>query len=234
MRLWIKHNSPIFLAIGAGTGVLTTAYLTGRATIKSVEVLEREQNSFVEYIPFTKENVARVWKLYIPAGISGATTIVCIIGLRRVDGAKLAAAQAALGVSQRAYESYRAQVVEELGSKRDQLFKAKAAEQEVNKSTQGLIVAGEGSVLCYEEFTGRIFESDMQSLNRAINEINARILKHDYATLDDFYDLIGLENTMVSGQAGWGSPHLLELEFSSILHKGRPCLAFAYNYVKSL
>jgi len=232
MRLWIKKNSPVLLAAAGSVGVLSTAYLTGKASIDAYKELDARgliDNPSLGH----KERVRLVWKLYIPAGISGATTIVCIVGLRRVDGAKLVAAQTALGVSQRAFDGYRREVVQELGEKRDQLFAARSAESQANNVSTQLVVT-EGSVLCYEEFTGRIFESDMQSLGRAVNEINSRILKHDYATLDDFYDLIGLGNTMSSGQAGWGSPDLLELEFSSILHKGRPCLAFSYNYVKSL
>ena len=233
MRLWIKKNSPVLLAAAGSIGVLSTAYLTGKASFAAAWVLHEDALDPGKPSPDMKEMTKRVWKLYIPAGISGATTIVCIVGLRRVDGAKLVAAQTALGVSQRAFDGYRREVVQELGEKRDQLFDARSAESQANNVSTQLVVS-EGSVLCYEEFTGRIFESDMQSLGRAVNEINARILKHDYATLDDFYDLIGLGNTMSSGQAGWGSPDLLELEFSSILHKGRPCLAFAYNYVKSL
>jgi hypothetical protein len=182
-----------------------------------------------------KESAKRVWKLYIPAAAAGATTIVCIVGLRRVDGAKLIAAQTALGVSQRAFDGYREQVLEVLGEKKDQIFAAQAVEKQVKDTPQPAILVGSGTFLCYETFTGRYFKCDKSTLDRAVNDINAKMLRHDYATLDDFYYEIGLEYTTSSGQSGWKSDTLLELTYSSVLtREHEPCLAFDYNYVRSL
>lgn len=108
------------------------------------------------------------------------------------------------------------------------------AESRVTNTPPGTIIAGSGTVLCCELYTGRYFQSDMQALAKAVNEINAKLNRHDYATLDDFYYEVGLEFTKVSGHTGWDSSRLLELEFSSILHDGKPVLAFDYNYVKGL
>lgn len=233
VRRNVKENSSLLLSIGAGIGVLSTAYLTGRASFQAAWVLHEDALDPNKPSPDMKEMTKRVWKLYIPAGISATATIVCIVGVKRVGGRKTLAAQTALAVSQRAYESYRAQVVDELGERKDKTFLAKVAEDRVTDNPPSSVIVGSGTVLCYELFTGRYFNSDMESLNRAVNEVNAKLIKHDYATLDDFYYLIGLENTMSSGQSGWESGKLLELEFSSVLSQGRPCLAFGYNYVKS-
>lgn len=183
-----------------------------------------------------KEQARRVWKLYVPAGAAGAATIVCLAGVKRVDGKKTLAAQAALAVSQRAYESYREEVVQELGERKDQALLAKVAEKRVGEnppSTLVITATEDGKVLCFESFSGRYFKSSHAELIRAVNVVNARLLRDDYATLDDFYYEIGLEYTQTSGQTGWKSPRLVELEFSSILYEGKPCLAFDYNYVKS-
>lgn len=228
MRGFIKKNSSLLLSVGAGIGVVSTAYLSAQAGFRTAHRLESEDSKME-----LKERARLVWRLYVPAGVAGAATIICVVRIKHVDARKTLAAQTALAVSQRAYESYRAQVVEELGDKKDQLFLAKVAEKQIKDNPPTTIIAGSGTVLCCEAFTGRYFNSDMETLNKAVNEINARMLKHDYATLDDFYYEIGLENTMVSGQAGWESSKLLSLEFSSVLSQGKPCLMFDYNYVKS-
>lgn len=232
IRSQIKENSSVLLAIGASVGVLATAYFSASAGYKSAQVLS-SQDPHMDW----KERTRRVWKLYIPAGLSATTTVVCVAGVKHVDGRKTLAAQTALAVSQRAYESYREQVVEELGERKDKTFLANVKEKEVQERPPppGTVVLGSGTVLCMEAFTGRYFDSDMEALNKAVNELNARMMKHDYATLDDFYYLIGLQTTTTSGQIGWRPDRLLELEFSTVLAPdNRPCLAFDYNYVKSL
>jgi hypothetical protein len=228
LRRRIKENSSLLLAIGAGIGVVSTAYLSAVAGYRTAHALEDAD----PYEPL-KEKARRVWTLYIPPATSGAVTIVCLAGVKRIDARKTFAAQTALALSQRAYEGYRAQVIDELGEKRDQGFLAGAAEKRISEKPPTSIITGSGTVLTCELWTGRYFNSDMQTLKSAVNEINAKMLRNDYATLDDFYYEIGLENTMISGQAGWEAAKLLELQFSSILHEGKPVLAFDYNYVKS-
>jgi Family of unknown function (DUF6353) len=223
-----KENSSLLLSIGAGLGVLTTAYLTGRASFQAAHVFE-DKDPDMEL----KERVRLVWKLYVPAATAAMTTIVCVVGVKHVDGRKILAAQTALTVSQKSYEAYRDQVVEQFGIKKDQMLLANVAEKQIQDNPPSTIIAGTGTVLCCELFTGRYFNSDMETLNRVVNEINAKMLRHDYATMDDFYYALGLEFTPGSGQSGWQSDKLLELEYSSILHNGRPCLAFGYNYVKT-
>jgi hypothetical protein len=229
MKKLIKENSSVILSVAAGVGTLTTAYFAAQAGYRSAQILSNQDPH-----EDVRKKAKRVWRLYIPAGISATATIVCVAGVKHVDARKTLAAQTALAVSQRAYEGYRAQVIEELGERKDRELLGKVAEKRVADSPPPAIVLGSGSVLCCELWTMRYFNSDMQTLNKAVNEINAMLLSQDYVTLDQLYYILGLENTMVSGQAGWETPKLLEFEYSTILHDGKPCLAFSYNYVNTL
>jgi hypothetical protein len=75
----------------------------------------------------------------------------------------------------------------------------------------------------------------MERLKRSANTINAKLLRDDYVTLDEFYYEIGLDVTAYSSEVGWQSPKLMELEFSStIADSDRPCLVFGYNYLQHL
>lgn len=228
IRSFLKSNSSLLFTIGAGAGVVSTGYLAARAGYKHAQRMG-DQDPYMS----VKEEASLVWRLYVPAAAAGAATIVCLSGVKRIDGKRALAAQGALALSQGAYERYREEVVAELGSRKDQEFVAKGAQRQVNEAGKPAIVIGDGSVLCFEMFTGRYFMSDQQKLLRAVNVINDKLNKHDYATLDDFYYEIGLEYTHGSGQSGWKSGKLLDLEFSSVLHEGKPCLAFNYNYVTS-
>lgn len=228
MKQRIKENSSVIFSVGAGLGTLTTAYLAARAGYRTAQVLENEDPHEA-----LKEKAHRVWRLYIPTAASATATIVCVASVKHSGAQKALAAQTALAVSQRAYESYRAQVIDELGEKKDQSILAKVAEKRVHETPPPAVVSGSGTVLCCELFTMRYFQSDMATLDRAVNELNAKLLKTDYCTLDELYYILGLENTQISGQTGWESGRLLEFQYSTILHDGKPCLAFEYNYVKS-
>jgi Family of unknown function (DUF6353) len=235
-----KAHSHIILSVTAGVGVITTAYLTGVASFEAARLIKAKED--VDGMPSDRkerviERTKLVWRLYIPAGISTATTIGCIVGANRVGTKKAIAAQAALAFTERAYSEYRNKIVEEFGERKDQSIRDQVIAEQVKNTAPApdILVSGPGHILCCELFTGRYFISDMEKLRKAQNELNARLLKHDYATLDDWYYLIGLPETTESGNIGWTSDKLMELQFSSALTEdGRPCITFEYNYRKLL
>jgi hypothetical protein len=235
----LKQHSPVILSTMAGLGVVTTAYLTGRASYEAALVIrevERKTRTNPDPKERLKERTKLVWKLYIPSGISAISTIACIAGANRAGLGKTLAAQTALAVTERAYSEYRDKVVEELGPRKDQAIHDKVVGDRVKKDPPSQsIISGPGNVLCCELFTGRYFTSDMETMRKAQNELNAKLLKHDYANLDDFYYIIGLQPTSTSNNIGWKSSKLMELEMTAALTEdGRPCLCFEYNYTTLL
>lgn len=240
LKVNAKEHSPVILSAMAAIGTLSTAYLTGSASFAAAKLIEEHERVYLASDDPKERLIVRirvVWKLYIPAAISATTTIACIVGANRIEAKKTIAAQTAFAISQRAFSDYRDKVIEEYGERKDQVIRDKIAEDRVKETapSKDVILAGTGSVLCCEMYTGRYFQSDMETLRRAQNDLNARLLGHDYATLDDFYYMIGLPRTTTSGQLGWKSTRLMELRFSTVLTEdGRPCLAFDYNYTETL
>ncbi len=237
----IKANSPIILSVAAGVGTIATALLVGKASFEAANAIrEHEEQNAPAITPKErlKDRTKLVWKFYIPSAVSTVSTLVCIVGAKRIEANKTLAANAALAFTERAYSEYRNKVVDELGPRKDESIRDKVvADQVTNKPSpsQDILVTGPGNILCCEMFTMRYFASDMEKLRKAQNELNARLLKHDYATFDDFYYIIGLQPTTTSGNLGWTSDKLMELEFSTALSDdGRPCITFTYNYTKTL
>lgn len=240
LRSNTKEHFPLILSVAAGVGTLATAYLTARASFKAAEVIiawEEENGADDNLKERLKEEIPLVWKFYIPPAISAASTIACIIGANRVEVKKTIAAQTAFAVSERVYSEYRDKVIEEFGERKDQSIRDKMADDRVKKTAPSseFVISGPGNVLCCELFTGRYFNSDMETLRKAQNDINAKVLGHDYATMNDFYYLVGLAHTTQGGQWGWKSDKQMNLQFSTVLTEdGRPCLAFEYNYTVPL
>lgn len=229
----LKANSPEILAALSVSGVVTTSYLAAKASFDASSDLRMAPPD----LPI-KEKIKVVWKLYIPAGISGALTIGCIVGSSKASGKRTAAAVTAYSLTEKAFSEYKEKVVEQLGKNKEQAVRDDIAQDKVNRTQKGskeVIILGEGHVLCCELYTHRYFRSDMETLRKAQNDINARIINNRYVSLGDFYYFLGLPFTSASDALGWDSDKLMALEFSTVLSdNGEPCLAFDYNYLKPI
>jgi hypothetical protein len=86
------------------------------------------------------------------------------------------------------------------------------------------------NVLCYDAYSDRYFQSNMEAIKKAQNDTNYMILNSDYASLTDFYNKVGLPKTAFSDEVGWSPDEGIELHFSSVLSTDQqPCLAFAFE-----
>jgi Family of unknown function (DUF6353) len=241
----VKAHSPEILTALGVSGMLSTVYLTGKASFKAARIIdqvESEQTEPEQVPPTPRELLADrtklVWKLYIPAAASGVFTLGCFAASLKVSGAKTTAAITAYSLTERAFSEYREKVVEELGKGKQRKVVDQIAQDRVTANPEGskeVIIIGGKHVLCCELYTGRYFRSDMETLRRAENDINAMINGQRYVALDDLYELIGLASTSVSSNLGWDSDRLLDFTYSTVISpQGEPCIAFDYNYVKPL
>lgn len=134
-------------------------------------------------------------------------------------------------ISERAYEEYRTKVVKHIGSNKEEKIRDEIAQDRVDRKpvSKEVIIAGSGNVLCFDSYSGRYFNSTMETLKGAQNDTNYQVLNQGYASLSDFYERVGLPATDASEEVGWTQDKTLELEFSTTLSEdGRPCLSFAF------
>jgi hypothetical protein len=228
----VQENSTTILTAVGVSGTITTAYLASKASFKVGYRTAINDDRGINR-PSAKEFVQAYWRLYIPPVASGGLTIVAVISAAKINSRRAAALTAAYSLSEKAYSEYKDKVVETLGERKEKKVRDEIAADQVNNNPpQGVVMLGSGDILCCELWTGRYFNSDMEAIRKAVNVINSKLNRDDNATLSDFYDLIGLPNTTSSSYSGWNSDKLLDLNFSTQLHEGKPCLAFEYNYIK--
>lgn len=227
-------NAPeILTAIGV-SGVVTTAYLAASGGQKAGVHLAAEKESLRRDLT-RAEKIKSAWRFYIPAFASGVATIVCVVGSHRVSAKRTAAAYSLLTFTDTAFKEYREKVVEHIGPKKEELVRDEIVKDRIarNPPSDNLIVAGSGSVLCCEMYTGRYFQSEIETLRKAVNQTNSKALREMYVTLTDFYGYVGLPFTAMSDEFGWSCDKLLEIKVTPVLtDDGRPCVAFDYNYIK--
>lgn len=235
-----RDQSKWLVPLGAAAGLATTAYLSGKATLKSAKQVEKveEEEGLPEY---PKEKALAVlsltWKNYIPTVLAGTAT-VGMVGFGSYSMARrTTAAISTVTLTEKAFSEYKKAVVKELGEKKERGVAETVIKKQIeaNPPTEGnVIVLGDKSLTCFERHTGRYFKSDMDTLRKAENEINSRIMHELYVPLNEFYDLIGLPHTETSGTLGWDSDRLLEIEYATMLYEDVPCLTFGYSYLKAL
>jgi hypothetical protein len=229
-------NSPTILTAVAVVGSLTTAYLTGKASFKASDLIEadrfRRSLHEKERPAETKDKVKLVWKEYIPAVTTGSLTVACIVGANRIGTRRAAAMAAAYSISEKAFTEYREKVVERIGKTKERAYRDEIAQERMDRepvSQKQVIVTGNGDVLCFDSYSGRYFNSKMESLKQAQNDTNYQVLNTGYASLSDFYERVGLPATDASEEVGWTTDKMLELEFSTIMSDdGRPCISFSF------
>lgn len=235
----LVRNSPTILTAGGISGVVVTAYLSGRASYKAGydDGVNYETHGTSENrTERVKAAVKRHWHLYTPVALAGAVSIGCVVGAHRAHNRRTAAAQALLAVSERAFAEYRDKFAEHYGAKKDQSLRDEIAQDRVTKNPPPAVLMHSDGFICKDAYSGRYFTSDMETLRRAQNDLNEKLFggMATYVTLSDFYDKIGLDHTHSSSAVGWEVPKQLKLEFSTCLHEGRPVMVVDYNYIKSL
>jgi hypothetical protein len=232
----VANNSPAILTAIGVTGTLTTALLASQASFKAARILgdlEYELEIMNQPPADFKTKVANIWILYLPSVATGGFTVACIIGANRIGTRRAAAMAAAYSLSEKAFVEYKDKVVERIGEGKEQKIRDEIAQDRVNANpvtSREVILTGSGDVLCYDSITGRYFQSSMETLRKAENDVNKQILHDGYASLHEFYSAIGLEATPYSSEIGWNSDTLLELRFSAVLSDDkRPCISIEYH-----
>lgn len=235
----IKHSPEILTGIGIA-GMIATTVLAVKATPKALEYID--DATYEKKEPLTKvETVKSCWKCYIPAAVTGATSVACLIGASSVSNRRNAALAAACSLSETALREYREKVVETIGEKKERAVRDEVAKERLEKapvSNSEVIFTGNGETMCYDWYTSRKFKSDIDKLKNAINELNSQMLDEGNVCLNDFYYALGLPNAGIGDTIGWSynKDGLVKLSLSSQLDNGVPCMvvdfeiAPHYNY----
>lgn len=227
-----KHSPEILTGLGI-VGMGTTVIFAVKGTVKATKIIEEEKHNRSE--PMNKKEVVKAtWKCYIPAAVTGVTSMACIIGASSINARRNAALAAAYNISTVALSEYKDKVVETIGEKKEQTIRESIAKDKLEKnpvSSNEVVVTEKGTTLCYDGIFGRYFRSDRDAIVRAVNNINRRIVLDSYVSLNEFYGELGLNPIPIGDDLGWNfDDKQIEVEFSSQLAEdGTPCLVIEYN-----
>lgn len=204
----VKRNAPVILSTVGAVGVVATGVMAAKATPKALILLQQAKEEKNEELK-TYEKVITVAPAYIPATLVGVSTIACIFGahvLNKKQQAALMSAYALLNTSYQDYKNKTKEVLGEAGEKeiRTELAKDKAKEQEVKDED-------DGKNLFYDEYSKRYFRATNEAILRAEYELNKEVTTNFYATLNEYYDMIGLDKIDSGDSIGWSSSQMYDM-----------------------
>lgn len=247
-----RHSPEILTGIGIA-GMITTTVLAVKATPKALSLIEKKKEELndeqintslnkgsdlrncneITKLGF-RDTVATTWKCYVPAAVTATMSVACLIGASSVHVKRNAVLATAYRLSETALTEYREKVIETIGEKKEEAIRDKVNKERIEKnpvSSHEIFLTEKGNTLCYDHTTDRYFKSDIDKINKAVNEMNARILHEGYVSLNDFYSELGLHHTSLGDKMGWNSDMgLISISFSAqVADDGNPCLVLDYD-----
>jgi hypothetical protein len=232
----VKRHSPIVLTGFAILGVVSTAVLTARATTRAnATILEYEKKDNGLWIKASvKEKFRLVWPIYIPPVVTGLATIACTIGAQSINTRRQAALMGAFTLTEGAFQEYKEQVAEALTKPQKDKIETAIAQRKLdeNPPSTELLMQADGKVLVLDLFTGRYFRSTQETIRMAQNDVNERLTSGGemYVSLNEFYSLLGLEQSIMGEVVGFNGDSLVDVNFNTAIAEGGvPCLTITFR-----
>ena len=197
----LSKNAPKILAGVGIIGVIATTVSAVRATPKALDAIENEEVK--KKCPLgTLEKVQVVWKDYIPTVCIGVLTIASIAGAYKVQAKRYATLVGAYSILDKSIDKYRA--LNDGEKKRVNVGSQKS--DNISLSTPKL----------YDTLSGRYFDGTVEKVEAGINRANQLLLTENTVSLNEVYELIGLESNDLGELLGWspldGQVDIIELE----------------------
>lgn len=232
-ELIVKNNSEILLGMGIAGMVSTTIYSV-KVTPKALRLLEARKEELEVDDLDVPEKIKVTWKCYIPAAISCCLSISCLILSNSIYSKRTKVLATAYALSESALREYKDKVIETIGEKKEQKIRDSISQDRIDKNPVNdteIVITGNGDVRCYDSLCGLYFTSNMEKIKSVENEINKRILSHGYASLNDFYEGLGLEPNVIGSELGWRiDTGVMDISFASLLDStGTPCMVLDYD-----
>lgn len=248
----ISKNSPIIAASLGVIGLGCAIYSAIKATPKAMQMIEeaeieknneemalaQEQGRGPEIVPLTKKEKAIIYgKCFWKTAALTVVTAGCIIGGVVLANRQTKAMTLLYGTAATTLEQYREAAKEVVGEKKERSIHDKVVSDkfstEALDNDEMIIDTGHGTHLCVDAITGRAFYSDIETIRRSINNLNAQLISVGQLSLNDYFYELGLSEIKYdyASMLGWrydspyGYGRQIEVTYTSDLTpKGKPYL----------
>ena len=183
IKMFLSKNSPLILTTLSVAGVCSTVITSSQDTIKAKNIIDKSRPKN------KKELIKSTWKCYIPTAISTTSTIACILGSHHCSSKQKNAIASAYALSQVTLQKYQEKVIERIGKNkaRDireevdrEIAEVKAPATTFVSQLTDAIDTGHGKTLFYDIPGERYFYSDMNYMDKQVNDLNREVRTEMY------------------------------------------------------
>ena len=207
VQRFVKRNASTILSVLGVAGVIATTVTAVKAAPKAMEIVKKAEEEKGEKLSkWEKVNVACV--VYIPTALVGTATVACILGANLVSRRQQATLMSAYALLDRSYKDYKNKANELYGDGAGKQIREGIAK---DKYTGDESSGDDGKELFYDFYSGRYFESTKEHVMRAQYEVNRSLFVNYAVGLNEYYDLLGLEEKPEYEMLGWSCGQMEEM-----------------------
>lgn len=203
-KFLLRKYSPLVLTSIGSIGVVVTSVLTAKATVKAKELIEKvedDENCKLTLKDNWPDMVKIAWKPYIPAVISGVSTISCIFGAHFLNKRAQASMASAYALLSNTYKEYVEKSKELYGEDAEQKIQEEVAKSKFDTT---FITVDTDNHLFFDYQSMRYFETTFDDLKRAEDFVNQELAASGYVHLNTFYEALGIDKLENFGNSmGW-------------------------------
>ena len=237
-----RKNSPSILSATAIVGVVATVVAVIKCTDKVKEIHKEHEEDLKDIYnsnasdeekltlkkDINKGYIYDVGMAVAPSVILGAGTIACIIFSQKINNRRIAALSAAYTIAENNLIDYKKKVAEIFGETKAEKVDDEVLKDHVDKAFgdgENIIIqnTGHGMDIFFDDFTGQIFYSDLESVISAKNEynsiLNQEAADHMYGryNVEEFYEKdmhdlyyeLGIQDPKAADLRKWRSDTLM-------------------------
>lgn len=209
-KLFLRRNSPTILTFLGAAGVVATSIAAVKATPKAMALLEKTKEEKGEEL--TKLEIVKVaGPAYIPAVAIGASTIACIFGANALNKKTQASIMSAYALLDTSYKQYKSKVKELYGENSDRNVKKEIVK---DKFKDNDIHINNEKILFFDFYSLRYFESTERLVLKAENRVNELLKLYGRASLNDFYESLGMPTAYTGYELWWNVQKCPSVEFT--------------------
>lgn len=202
--LFLKKHSPLILTTLGSIGVVTTSVLTAKATIEAKKIVEQVEDDISYKLCFkddAKQIIQIAWKPYIPAIISGVSTISCIFGAHYLNKRTQASLASAYMLLNNSYKEYIEKSKQLYGEDAEKRIKEEVAKSKYDTT---FIKVDTDEHLFFDYQSMRYFETTFDDVKRAEDFVNQEFAASGCVHLNTFYEALGIDKLENFGNSmGW-------------------------------
>lgn len=216
-KRFIKKNSSTILTCVGAAGVVGTTVMAVKATPKALKLIEEAEKEKGDEL--TKwETIQVAGPTYIPTVLLGMGTITCIFGAHMVNKRTQAALTSAYALLDQTHKEYKNKVKELYGEDGDKLINTAIAKDKYDKDDIEEDEYDDGKSLFYDGYSKRYYRVLNETQMRAEYEINKMLSETGGASLNDYYDILGIDRQDYGEFMGWSAAQMYEMFWDSWLH----------------